>query len=134
MKKQSFASIAAMAVIALLTASGCTTSMSMPGAMMQSNIPLKQGGYTILNDGKPVTGSAKSVTKINGFGMMRDDSEQSSRWRSAIDQALAQCPGADALINITTDVKMKTTMYPYIGGKIEYETFVTGTPVKIIEE
>lgn len=133
MKQHPIVLVAVLAVI-LFSLTGCTTSMSMPGTMMQSNIPLKQGGYTILNDGKPVSGSAKSVTKINGFGMMRDDSEQSSRFRSAIDQALAQCPGADALINITTDVKMKTTMYPYIGGKIEYETFVTGTPVKIIEE
>lgn len=128
MKKTRTLLIAA-AALAVMVATGCTSTMSMPGGMMQSNIPLTQGGYTILNDGQPVTGSAKTVAWFTPFGL-RDDSEKSSRWRTAIDQALAQCPGADALINITTDVKMKTTTYVYF-AKMEYETIITGTPVKI---
>ena len=128
MKKTALA-LCAVSLLAVLAATGCTSTMSMPGGMMQSNIPLTQGGYTILNDGQPVTGSAKTSAWATPFGM-RDDSDKSSRWRTAIDQALAQCPGADALINITTDVKMKTTTYLYF-MKMEYETIITGTPVKI---
>ncbi len=127
--KNSIPAAVAAAVIALGLGSGCTHSMSMPGTMMQSNIPLQQGGYVILNDGKPVSGSAKSKASMSPFGM-KDDTEKSSRWRAAIDQALAQCPGADALVNITTDIKMKATSYLYY-IKMEYETIVTGTPVKI---
>ena len=122
-----------MSVLAatVLTGAGCKNTMSLPGSMMQSNVPLQQGGYTILNNGQPVSGSAKSKASMSPFGM-RDDTEKSSRWRKAIDEALAQCPGADALINITTDIKMTTTSYLYY-VTLEYETIVTGTPVKITQ-
>ena len=127
--KNSIPAAMAAAVMALGIGSGCTHTMSMPGTMMQSNIPLQQGGYVILNNGQPVSGSAKSKASMSPFGM-KDDTEKSSRWRAAIDQALAQCPGADALVNITTDIKMKATSYLYY-IRMEYETIVTGTPVKI---
>lgn len=130
MKKSIFAAVATAAIV-LIGGTGCKNTMTLPGTMMQSNIPLQQGGYVILNNGQPVSGSAKSRTSASPFGM-RDDTEKSSRWRAAIDQALAQCPGADALINITTDIKMTTTSYLYY-FVIEYETIVTGTPVKITQ-
>lgn len=110
--------------------------MSMPGSMMQSNVPLTQGGYDILNNGQSVSGSATTVSKISALGV-RQDPNQSAQMQDAIKNALAQCPGADALINITTDVTVKTTTYPipivslFMAGKIEHTTIVTGTPVKI---
>lgn len=122
-------------VVAALAA-GCTSTMSMPGSVMQSNIPLSQGGYEILNNGQTVSGSATTVSKISALGV-RQDPNQSARMQDAIKNALAQCPGADALINITTDVNVKTTTYPipivslFMAGKIEHTTIVTGTPVKI---
>ncbi len=122
-------------IVAALVA-GCTSTMSMPGSMMQSNIPLSQGGYEILNNGQTVSGSATTVSKISALGV-RQDPNQSARMQDAIKNALAQCPGADALINITTDVNVKTTTYPipivnlFMAGKIEHTTIVTGTPVKI---
>lgn len=117
-------------------AAGCTSTMSMPGSVMQSNVPLTQGGYEILNNGQTVSGSATTVSKISALGV-RQDPNQSARMQDAIKNALAQCPGADALINITTDVNVKTTTYPipivslFMAGKIEHTTIVTGTPVKI---
>lgn len=122
-------------IVAALVA-GCTSTMSMPGSVMQSNIPLSQGGYEILNNGQTVSGSATTVSKISALGV-RQDPNQSARMQDAIKNALAQCPGADALINITTDVNVKTTTYPipivslFMAGKIEHTTIVTGTPVKI---
>lgn len=122
-------------IVAALVA-GCTSTMSSPGSMMQSNIPLSQGGYEILNNGQTVSGSATTVSKISALGV-RQDPNQSARMQDAIKNALAQCPGADALINITTDVNVKTTTYPipivnlFMAGKIEHTTIVTGTPVKI---
>lgn len=127
-----FAALAAIAIFA----AGCTSTMSMPGTMMQSNIPLTQDGYEILNNGQQVSGAATTVTKVSVLGA-REDPNQSARMQDAIKNALAQCPGADALINITTDVKVKTTTYPipivslFMAGKIEHTTIVTGTPVKI---
>ena len=125
---------AVLAIVAI--ASGCTSTMSMPGTMMQSNIPLSQDGYEILNNGQQVTGTATTVSKMNAFGV-KEDPNKSARMQDAIKNALAQCPGADALVNITTDVRVKTTYYPipivslFMAGKIEHTTTVTGTPVKV---
>ena len=127
-----FATLAAFVVIA----AGCTSTVSLPGTMMQSNIPLAQDGYEILNNGQQVSGTATTVSKVSALGV-REDPGQSSRMQDAIKDALAKCPEADALINITTDVKVKTVSYPipivslFMAGKIEYTTIVTGTPVKI---
>ena len=126
--------VAVMAILAF--AAGCTSTMSMPGTVMQSNVPLAQDGYEILNNGQQVSGTATTVSKVSALGV-REDPNQSSRMQDAISDALAKCPGADALINITTDAKVKTTTYPipivslFAAGKIEYTTIVTGTPVKI---
>lgn len=127
--------LAALASVAVLAA-GCTSVMSAPGSMMPSNVPLTQGGYEVLNNGLQVSGRATTVTKISALGMSQDPN-QSARMQDAIKNALAQCPGADALVNITTDVQVKTTTYPipivslFMAGKIEHTTIVTGTPVKI---
>ena len=132
--KNPLSKIALLASVAVVA--GCTSVMSSPGMMMQSNVPLTQGGYEILNNGQQVSGRATSVTKINALGMSQDPN-QSARMQDAIKNAIAQCPGADALVNITTDVKVKTTTYPipivslFMAGKIEHTTIVTGTPVKI---
>ncbi len=133
--KKHLSKIAVFASVALL-AVGCTSVMSAPGTMMPSNVPLTQGGYEILNNGQQVSGRATSVTKISVLGMNQDPN-QSARMQDAIRNAIAQCPGADALVNITTDVQVKTTTYPipivslFMAGKIEHTTIVTGTPVKI---
>lgn len=133
--KNPLSKIAALALVSALAA-GCTSVMSAPGSMMPSNVPLTQGGYEVLNNGQQVSGRATSVTKINALGMSQDPN-QSARMQDAIKNALAQCPGADALVNITTDVQVKTTTYPipivslFMAGKIEHTTIVTGTPVKI---
>lgn len=133
--KNPLSKIAALALVSALAA-GCTSVMSAPGSMMPSNVPLTQGGYEVLNNGQQVSGRATSVTKINALGMSQDPN-QSARMQDAIKNAIAQCPGADALVNITTDVQVKTTTYPipivslFMAGKIEHTTIVTGTPVKI---
>lgn len=127
-----FATLAAL----MAFAAGCTSTMSMPGTMMQSTLPLAQGGYEILNNGQTVSGTATTVSKINALGV-REDPSQSARLQDAIKNAIAQCPDADALVNVTSDVKIKTTYYPipivslFMAGKIEHTTIVTGTPVKI---
>lgn len=133
--KTKYHGIGALAFAAALAA-GCTSVITTPGAMMPSNIPLAQGGYDILNGGQQVSGSATTVSKFNAFGA-KEDPSQSARMQDAIKKALAQCPEADALVNITTDIKVKTTTYPipivslFMAGKIEHTTVVTGTPVKI---
>ena len=133
--KNPLSKIAALALVSALAA-GCTSVMSAPCSMMPSNVPLTQGGYEVLNNGQQVSGRATSVTKINALGMSQDPN-QSARMQDAIKNAIAQCPGADALVNITTDVQVKTTTYPipivslFMAGKIEHTTIVTGTPVKI---
>lgn len=133
--KKTFSKIPLLASVAVL-AVGCTSTMSMPGSMMPSNVPLTQGGYEILNNGQTVSGQATTTSTISALGV-REDPSQSARMQDAIRNAIAQCPGADALVNITTDVKVKTTTYPipivslFMAGKIEHTTIVTGTPVKI---
>lgn len=130
MKTMKIAAIAAMAA-ALLAGAGCTSTniTQTPGGWTPK--PMAPGSYTVLNGGKPVTG--KVTVDISGkAGPMT-----SSAMRKAVDQALAQCPGADALIDITQDGQMvfRTLNLGLIQIPLEmsYTAFLTGVPVKTKE-
>jgi len=98
----------------------------MPGGIIQANKPVEQGQYSVLNGGKVVTGSYTVDFQQGG-------SVKESCMKQAIDKALAQCPGADALVGITTDnqTKLKFLVFPPIVFENSYTVFVTGTPVKL---
>lgn len=129
MKTMKIAAIAAMAA-ALLAGAGCTstTVTQMPGAWNPK--PMAPGSYTVLNGGKPVTG--KVTVELGG-----DTRMTSSVIRQAVDQALAQCPGADALIDTTQDSQMVTSILAIgpimIPKEMSYTVFLTGIPVKTKE-
>lgn len=130
MKKQLFAVFAA-SVIALVGGTGCMVSQvtMQPGSILPSNVPVQQGKYTILNNGNVVSGKYK----LNILHLS-DNDYSGSAMKKAVDEALSQCPGANALVGITTDTMdtMKTLITPF--GPIPREAsrtfFVTGTPVK----
>lgn len=116
---------------ALIAGAGCTSTQiaQMPGGW--SPKPMAPGSYTVLNGGKPVTG--KVTVDISGkAGPMT-----SSIMRKAVDQALSQCPGADALIDVTQDgqtVIRTLTIGPIIiPQETSYTVFLTGVPVKTKE-
>lgn len=125
--KQKIAVLAAMTV-ALLVGAGCTstTVTAMPGAWNPK--PMAPGSYTVLNGGKPVTG--KVTVELGGD----EKTMTSSLMRKAVDQALGQCQGADALVDTTQDFQVvtKTTMFGpfYQSMKTTYTVFLTGIPVK----
>lgn len=124
--KLKIAVLAAMTA-ALLIGAGCTstTVTAMPGAWNPK--PMAPGSYTVLNGGQPVTGQV--TVELNG-----DKPMTSSLMRKAVDRALEQCEGADALIDTTQDgqVVIKTTMFGpfYQSMKMTYTVFLTGIPVK----
>lgn len=130
MKKQTTFAVLAAAAFALCGATGCivTEARPMPGTIIPYNTPVEQGKYTVLNGGRVVTGSV-TIDYLKANEQLRE-----SAMKKAVDQALAQCPGADALIGITTDSQTysKTLWTPLIPWPLEftYTTFVTGTPVK----
>lgn len=125
MKSKKLAVLAALAAV-LVAGAGCTstTVTQMPGAWNPK--PMAPGSYTVLNGGKPVTG--KVSVEFGG-----DKPMTSSLMRQAVDQALAQCPGADALIDTTQDSQTvtKTMMFgPFMSMKMTYTVFLTGIPVQ----
>lgn len=131
MKTRMIAAVAVTA-IALVGASGCmsTDITQMPGGWTPK--PMAPGSYTVLNGGKPVSGSVK----VDLLDKSNNDLT-SSTMRKAVDSALAQCPGADALIDVTQD--MRTTHKALMLGPIvipkenSYTVFLTGIPVKTKE-
>ena len=80
--KKTFSKIPLLASVAVLAA-GCTSTMSMPGSMMPSNVPLTQGGYEILNNGQTVSGQATTTSTISALGV-REDPSQSARTMNRI--------------------------------------------------
>ena len=132
MKTNPFAIVAA-ALLALVGSTGCmsTNRTMIPGGIYASNKPVEQGKYTVLNGGNTVTGSYTT-------NMMKSDKNiAGSAMKKAVDTALAQCDGADALVGITTDTvvenKLLWILYVPVPWEMNYITFVTGTPVKTKE-
>lgn len=129
MKKQTLAALAAAAA-AMLGTTGCisTQKTMSPGGIIASSKPVFDGKYTVLNGGKTVTGKYT-------FDVLhaKNNDISGSAMKKAVDEALAQAPGADALIDIKTDnlSVQKMVIFP-IGWPLEYSftTFVTGVPVK----
>lgn len=126
MKKQFIPVFAA--VFAILGTTGCVSTQRtmMPGAIVSSNKPVEQGKYTVLNNGNTVTGQYS-------FDLLKGNNDVSgSAMKKAVDQALAQCPGADALVGITIDnMTTQKILVPFmIPTEFSFTTFVTGTPVK----
>ncbi len=111
----------------LLVGAVCTstTVTAMPGAWNPK--PMAPGSYTVLNGGKPVSG--KVTVELTGD----EKPMTSSLMRQAVDQALRQCQGADALVDTTQDIQVitKSTMIgPFHSMKMTYTVFLTGIPVK----
>lgn len=126
MKKILLPVLASMVSIACSTGCMTTQRTMMPGSIVASSKPVEQGKYTVLNGGKTVTGLYK-------FDLLRNDNDVSgSAMKKAVDQALSQCPGADALVGITVDNMTTQKMLIPLGIPTEWSftTFVTGTPVK----
>lgn len=71
---------------------GCVRS---PGGVASSNIPLSQDGYTVLGL------VAASDCKVNLFGVIPVSG--GNHVADAMNKALGQIPGADALVNISVD-------------------------------
>lgn len=66
-----------------------------PGGVAPSNIPLSQGGYTVLGP------TVAQDCKVNLFGVLPISG--GNQVSDAIRNALAKVPGSDALVNITVD-------------------------------
>ncbi len=125
-------------VISMCMMTGCfktTEVQQMPGAWTSKALT-PAGTYTVLNGGKHVTGSV-TVTLV---GDKSQNVISSSTMKAAVDNALAKCPGADAMIDIYTDVRTELTKpgsCPFAGFFVEseykYTVFVTGIPVKMKE-
>lgn len=104
----------ALCAVALLTV-GCTT---IPSNYVASSIPVEQGRYTVVAE--KVTGTDSQVN-ILGFGASRIGSSQNR----AIDDALRQAPGANALVGMSIDIETKNLLVAMV-----ITTRVTGTAVK----
>lgn len=129
MKTKTLAAIA-FAATALVCTSGCTTTQKqmMPGTLVPSTKPIEQGKYTVLNGGKTVTGK---YTMDYLHSSNTDFSK--SAMKQAVDMALSQAPGADALVDVKTDsmTEVKMLIFPIqFPLRAEFTTFVTGVPVK----
>jgi len=75
-----------------LAASGC---VRIPGGVAPSNIPLSQGGYTVLGP------AVAQDCKINLLGLIPISG--GNHVADAIKRAQAEVPGSNALVNITVD-------------------------------
>lgn len=81
-----------LVLIACILAPGCFRS---PGGVAASNIPLEQDGYRVLG---PVNASD---CKYNLLGFIPISG--GNQTQDAIDEALGDRPGADAMVNITVE-------------------------------
>lgn len=125
----------ALAVASMFAGAGCTTIQKIPSPTLntlRSPKPIEKTGYTELNGGKTVSGTATApFVKFVVFAFGSPDlSAQAKSIDAATANALAQCPEADALLVTQQDVSSKTTSAPAFYYKSEYETTVTGVPVK----
>ena len=101
---------------AALAMTGCSTY---PGVIIDKSKPMNQNGYTVVADEVSATECQVSV-----FGISVSD-QRGSAGRRMYKAALAKAPGADALIEYTTDIKQ------IMAGPVFLQWFtLTGTPVK----
>ncbi len=107
--------LAVFAMVAMLLAS-CTT---VPGVIHDKSKPIEQGNYTVVGDEVEAT---EVTLYLLGFPL---SDQRGSAGRRMYKRALEKAPGADALIEYTTDIK--AVNLPFIG--IHWYT-LTGTPVK----
>lgn len=114
MKAKQLALVAVCAA-AVSVISGC---MNMPIGYVPSNVPVSQGQYTVVAES--VSGSDHQISVL-GFGAARLGSAQNR----AVKNALAQAPGADALVGMSIDLETKNLVFVNI-----ITTRVTGTAVK----
>ena len=112
MKVLAGAAIAAAAMVV----SGC---YSYPGTIQDKSKPMNQNGYTVVGDEV-----SASECQVFLFGIPMSDLRGSSG-RRMYKNALAQAPGADALVEYTTDVRQINA--PII--MVQWFT-LTGVPVK----
>jgi len=114
MKITTLAGAAFVALAAIV--SGCTTY---PGTIQDKSKPIEQGQYSVVADEVSATECQVSI-----FGISVSD-QRGSAGRRMYKTALAKAPGADALIEYTTDVKQ------IAAGPVFLQWFtLTGTPVK----
>ncbi|MBR3924806.1 MAG: hypothetical protein IKJ45_16940 [Kiritimatiellae bacterium] len=112
MKVLAGAAIAAAAMVV----SGCHTY---PGTIHDKSKPMNQNGYTVVGEEVSATECQVSV-----FGIGVSD-VRGSAGRRMYKTALAKAPGADALIEYTTDVRDMNL------GPVFLQWFtLTGVPVK----
>ena len=103
-------------VLALFAFAGCTTA---PVWFEPSSAPVPPEGYTI--HGLEVSGASSQIW-VFGIGGNSSDSNQ----RRAYRDAMAQAPGADALVSMCID-QSSVCIFPFF---MQVTTRVTGTPVK----
>lgn len=113
--------VKAVVVAAMVAASvGC---VSQPVMFVASSKPVEHGKYTVLSSEVTGTYNQMSILFLS-FG------KPGSSQRRALQDAIDQVPGADALISMTVDTEVFEIMpflCPVIGF---YTTRVTGTPVQ----
>lgn len=106
---------AALAAAAIVM-TGCQT---VPGTIIAKSKPIEQGQYTVVADEVSAT-----EMQVYLFGWPLSDL-RGSAGRRMYKNALKQAPGADALIEYTTDLKT------FGGGPILFTWYtLTGVPVK----
>ena len=106
---------AAIAAAAMVV-TGCH---SYPGVIQDKSKPISQNGYTVVGDEVSAT-----EMQVYLFGFPMSDL-RGSAGRRMYKNALQQAPGADALIEYTTDTKM------FGGGPLLFQWYtLTGVPVK----
>lgn len=114
MKKMVLAGAAFAAAMVAMT--GCH---SYPGMIQDKSKPISQNGYAVVGDEVSAT-----EMQVYLFGFPMSDL-RGSTGRRMYKNALKQAPGADALIEYTTDMKMVG------GGPLVFQWYtLTGVPVK----
>ncbi len=108
-------------VAGMMMATGCMNSY--PITRTASNIPVEQGKYTVVKQGV----SGTSDQWFGPYGLSLDFSGNESPQRVAVEDALSKAPGADALVNITTDTKT-LNIFCLI---MRHRTLVTADAVKL---
>ena len=98
---------------------GMTGCHSYPGTIADKSKPIAQNGYTVVGDEVSAT-----ECQVFLFGISLSDL-RGSAGRRMYKNALAQAPGADALIEYTTDMKMINASLIMV----QWYT-LTGVPVK----
>ena len=113
---KSYLAILSLAVLAAVVFVGCTT---VPGTIQDKTKPLAQNGYTVVG---PEVSATEAMVSVFGFSV---SDMRGSPSRRMYQKALSKAPGADALIEYSTDIKKLNLVFV----NVMWYT-VTGTPVK----